>query len=141
MSPTAAVEVTLNTLIGDDTDKSIREIASDEATTAVAKVVDGAPEAFDTLKEIADWIQNNPGVSTIPDLTNRLTKVENTLGDGTTDGLIKTVNDLSTDVSGIKTTLFGDNSTVGLTTTVSNLNTIVNSHTTQIKEMSESLSW
>lgn len=34
-------------------------LATDKANEAVAKVVDGAPATFDTLKEIATWIENN----------------------------------------------------------------------------------
>lgn len=35
------------------------QLASDAAAAAVATVLDDAPEAFDTLKEIADWIQKD----------------------------------------------------------------------------------
>jgi hypothetical protein len=42
-------------LNGADTGKSVRTIAGEE----VAKVIDSAPEAYDTLKEIADWIAND----------------------------------------------------------------------------------
>ena len=42
----------INTIVDKDTGKSMREVATDE----VAKIVDGAPTTFDTLKEIADWI-------------------------------------------------------------------------------------
>lgn len=50
-----AEKTTVNTLVGDDTGKSVRAISAEE----VAKVVAGAPESFDTLKEIADWIQSD----------------------------------------------------------------------------------
>ena len=50
-APKAAFE----TLVGEDADKSVRKIAEEE----VAKVVAGADESFDTLKEIADWIAND----------------------------------------------------------------------------------
>lgn len=44
-------------------DGVIRTIAKAEATTAasaaVAKVIDGAPEKFDTLKELAAWIEDD----------------------------------------------------------------------------------
>lgn len=43
------------TLVGNDAEKSAREIASEE----VVKVVAGAPEAYDTLKEISDWISSH----------------------------------------------------------------------------------
>lgn len=50
-----ANETNIATLVGKDTSKSAREIASEE----VVKVVSGAPEAYDTLKEIADWISSH----------------------------------------------------------------------------------
>lgn len=40
---------------GSDTGKSMRTIAGEEAL----KIVNGAPEAYDTLKEVADWIAND----------------------------------------------------------------------------------
>lgn len=72
-NPTAALEQTVNTLsgqvtslgrqvttiIGSDADLSMRDIAHDEVTTAVTNLVAGADPAFDTLKEIADWILGN----------------------------------------------------------------------------------
>ena len=49
------VEGKVTTLIGDDASKSARTIASEE----VAKIVAGADTAYDTLKEIADWISSH----------------------------------------------------------------------------------
>lgn len=46
---------TINTLVGTDTNKSVRAIAAEET----AKIVDGANEKYDTLKEIADFIMND----------------------------------------------------------------------------------
>ena len=48
-------ETAIGTLQGLDTDKSARTIAAEE----VAKVVNGAPESFDTLKELSDWISTH----------------------------------------------------------------------------------
>ncbi len=48
-------ETNIATLVGNDAEKSAREIASEE----VVKVVAGAPEAYDTLKEISDWISSH----------------------------------------------------------------------------------
>lgn len=48
-------ETNIATLVGKDTNKSARDIASEE----VVKVVANAPEAYDTLKEIADWISSH----------------------------------------------------------------------------------
>lgn len=45
----------VNTLVGEDANKSARTIASEE----VAKIVAGADEAYDTLKEISDWISSH----------------------------------------------------------------------------------
>lgn len=45
----------VSTLVGTDTDKSVRDIAA----TEVAKIVAKAPEDFDTLEEISDWISGH----------------------------------------------------------------------------------
>lgn len=50
-----AVAGKVNTLIGGDADKSVRAISAEE----VAKIVAGANESYDTLKEIADWIMSD----------------------------------------------------------------------------------
>lgn len=50
-----ANETNIAILVGEDANKSARDIASEE----VVKVVAGAPEAYDTLKEIADWISSH----------------------------------------------------------------------------------
>lgn len=49
------VEGKVATLVGDDASKSARTIASEE----VAKIVANADTAYDTLKEIADWISSH----------------------------------------------------------------------------------
>ena len=54
-----SLEANVSLLQGDDTGKSVRQIASEITTAEVSKVVDSAPEAFDTLKEVADWIETD----------------------------------------------------------------------------------
>ena len=49
----------VTTLIGDDTNKSVRTIANEEL--AAQLIPASADEALDTLQEIAAWIQNHPG--------------------------------------------------------------------------------
>lgn len=49
------VEGKVTTLVGDDASKSARAIAAEE----VAKIVAGADTAYDTLKEISDWISSH----------------------------------------------------------------------------------
>lgn len=50
-----AAQTTVDTLIGNDTGKSVRTVASEE----VSKIIAGADKSYDTLKEIADWIMND----------------------------------------------------------------------------------
>lgn len=73
-----AVEGKTNTLVGSDSNKSARTIAAEE----VAKVVDSAPTAFDTLKEIADWIgtgnvENTTAATMLSDISSLKTDVGN----------------------------------------------------------------
>ena len=53
-----AVETAISTLIGVDTDKSVREIALEEL--ALQLIPAEAQESLDTLEEIAAWIQDHP---------------------------------------------------------------------------------
>lgn len=55
ITETSALSETIKILIDSDSGKSARSIAAEE----VAKVVANADADFDTLKEIADWIQND----------------------------------------------------------------------------------
>ena len=50
-----SVSAKVTTLIGEDADKSVRSISAEE----VAKIVSGADTAYDTLKEISDWIASH----------------------------------------------------------------------------------
>ena len=79
------------TLVGDDADKSVRTIAYEEVT----KVVDGAPATFDTLKEIADWIESHP--ESVAEINSRLNLVE-----GSVSTLSSTVAGLGTSVEGLE---------------------------------------
>ena len=57
----AGVKADVTKLVGTDkgedgrANKTVREIASEE----VAKIVNGAPEAYDTLKEVSEWISTH----------------------------------------------------------------------------------
>ena len=59
--------------MGGDYSKSARSIAAEEVSAVVAE----APESFDTLKEIADWIQSHP--SDASDLNSRVADLEEDL--------------------------------------------------------------
>lgn len=52
------VEGKVNTLIGNDANKSVRTIANEEL--AAKLIADNASASLDTLAEIAAWIQNHP---------------------------------------------------------------------------------
>lgn len=102
--PTASLQGTVNlivgqvgTLIGNDTDKSVREIAQAE----VNKIVDGAPAALDTLKEIADYITEHPTESNVAE---RLVALENAIF--TTDtGLVDRTTVIETAVGNLQDAL------------------------------------
>ena len=72
-----AEQTSIDTLVGNvegDNAKSVRTISAEE----VAKVVAGADQSFDTLKEIADWIMNDTTgaakmANDISDLKTKLT--------------------------------------------------------------------
>lgn len=52
------VDDKVDTLIGDDANKSVRTIANEELTKQL--IPEGAKESLDTLQEIAAWIQSHP---------------------------------------------------------------------------------
>lgn len=64
----------VDTLVGSDTGKSVRTVSAEE----VAKVVAGASTSFDTLKEIADWIENDTtgAAKMANDIADLITKTE-----------------------------------------------------------------
>ena len=90
-SDLSALEGKVTTLIGVDADKSVRTIAYEEVT----KVVDGAPATFDTLKEIADWIESHP--NSVAEINSRLSSVEENVST-----LSSTVTNLGTSVEGLE---------------------------------------
>jgi hypothetical protein len=65
----------LDGIIGDDMGLTVREVAAME----VAKIVANAPSNLDTLKEIADWIQDQP--SSYTEIVNRVDILETGVGD------------------------------------------------------------
>ena len=67
-----AMDARVDVLEAIDHDK----LASDAAASAVATILDGAPEKFDTLKEVADWIANNETAADAADLVTRVAALE-----------------------------------------------------------------
>ena len=152
--PTTELKATVITLIGEDTDKSIRQIARDEVKT----VIGAATNAFDTLGEIETWIKNHESAVNLLDLNNKVTNLNNVVINGITgdDGAIKTpslvkqVSDLNAEFKTLNETVNGteQNPTSGLVYVTNNLKDTVailtnttNTHTTEISEIKESLRW
>lgn len=52
------------------------KLASDASAAAVATILDGAPEKFDTLKEVAQWISDSESATTAADLVTRVGVLE-----------------------------------------------------------------
>ena len=52
------------------------QLAADAAASAVATILDGAPEKFDTLKEVADWIASSESADSAADLVTRVSALE-----------------------------------------------------------------
>lgn len=152
--PTTELKATVTTLIGEDTNKSIRQIARDELKT----VVGTATNAFDTLGEIETWIKNHESAVNLLDLNNKVTNLNNVVINGITgdDGAIKTpslvkqVSDLNAEFKSLNETVNGteQNPTSGLVYVTNNLKDTVailtnttNTHTAEISEIKESLRW
>lgn len=70
----AGLDAVMNTRVAKLEAIDHNKLATDAAASAVATVLDGAPEAFDTLKEVATWISNNDHAE---DVAGLVTDVEN----------------------------------------------------------------
>lgn len=114
-SNASAIATLVGSVDGDNA-KSVRAIAVEEVT----KVIDGAPEALDTLKEIADWINddkagaaklaadvvaNANAIAAINNEDTGIVAIAKAYTDTEVDKLASTVSALSTDVSANGTTL------------------------------------
>lgn len=70
---TTDLENQVSTLISGDVNKSARVIAAEE----VAKIVTGADEDYNTLKEISDWIISHP--ADVAEINSKITDIEKEL--------------------------------------------------------------
>ena len=52
------------------------QLAADASAAAVATILDGAPESFDTLKEVAQWISDSESAASAADLVTRVAALE-----------------------------------------------------------------
>lgn len=70
---TTDLENQVSTLISGDVNKSVRDIAAEEVT----KIVADADEAYNTLKEISDWIISHP--ADVAEINSKITDIEKEL--------------------------------------------------------------
>ena len=152
----AGLKTSVDTLIGADKNVSVRVIATDiaskAASTAVANLVANAPESFNTLKEIADWIEDHPSTETFVALSNKVTSLDD-LVNGNAEknitGLVSQVSTLNSTVS----TLNGDvtalkGKALTFTTDIADLksglatvNTTLSNHSEKIASIESRLVW
>ena len=117
----AAIDNVVTTLVGEDSNKSVRTIANEELTKQL--IPETAQESLGTLQEIATWIQEHPNdASTMSQEINNLKLL---VGDTSVSSQI---NDLNTTLSNTIAEL--ENTT---TASINNLTTEVNTNTTSIK--------
>lgn len=144
----------VNTLVGTDVGVSVATIATkkaqDAAAAAVTRILDGAPDAFDTLKEVATWIENHPKAADFTALSNRVTDVESILdGINGEPGLVSVVNTMKGNVSNLlEWQTAAQGSLTALQSNVSglqsNLNALLESvgkNTDDIAELANRLVW
>ena len=77
----------LKALHADNKDKSGKLTVAQEVAAGIAGVVAGAPDKFDTLKEIADWITNDTTNST--QMVNDIAKLKDALAGYTSSGAVQ----------------------------------------------------
>lgn len=75
-----SAEGNISTLVGTDTNKSVRTIANEEL--AVQLIPEGAKESLNTLQEIAAWIQSHPdSASAMNEAISKLEGIVDGIGD------------------------------------------------------------
>lgn len=147
----------VNTLVGSDADLSVREIstniARDAANSAVARILDNAPESFDTLKEIAEWIDAHPQAADFALLSTKVGNLSDIInGTETSDGLVTIVGGLDADINGdnglktrvgsLEAEMLLTTSTInGITSQVNTLSSTVFNHGEDIAAIYELLTW
>lgn len=81
-------------LKGDGTWSNLQPIISDEVNKGISSIVNGAPETFDTLKEISDWIGTDESGATM--MINKISGIESQVGslNDSVSGLVSSVGNL-----------------------------------------------
>ena len=81
-------------LKGDGTWSDLQPIISNKVNEGISSIVNGAPETFDTLKEISDWIGTDKSGATM--MINKISGIESQVGslNDSVSGLISSVGNL-----------------------------------------------
>lgn len=151
------LDTRLSAVISSDINKSMRSVATEVAAAKIAEVVAGAPETFDTLKEIAEWIQGSDKSATdAADMLAGLQALEDAVFGNEEDeieGLVTQVATLTSDLTALGdqvtslSTALGTltdkvgNEAMGLIKKVNDIDSTTKEHTTQITELFEKLMW
>lgn len=118
------VTAKVNVLVGEDANKSARTIASEE----VAKIVADAPEAYDTLKEIADYISTDKtGAAELSNKINQNTQdISKLREDLTTESTVRAnaISNINSSIEGLTTKVTTNEGSISsLNTEIGNLKT------------------
>lgn len=116
----AAIDNVVTTLVGGDSNKSVRTIANEELTKQL--IPETAQESLNTLQEIATWIQEHPNDAS--SMSQEINNLKLLVGDTSVSSQI---NDLNTTLSNTIAEL--ENTT---TASINNLTTGINTNTTSI---------
>ena len=116
----AAIDNVVTTLVGEDSNKSVRIIANEELTKQL--IPETAQESLNTLQEIATWIQEHPNDASA--MSQEINNLKLLVGDTSVSSQI---NNLNTTLSNTIAEL--ENTT---TASINNLTTEVNNNTTSI---------
>ena len=130
METIGEIQTQIQTMVGEDLNMSMRAIAQAEASAAVATIVAQAPDQFDTLKEIADWIQANQGAVDVAGLTTRIGTLEDVIFgiEADEEAGVEAVAGLQAVVSNLQIQLDEVEETVA-------------THTSDITEIKEAIKW
>lgn len=116
----AAIDNVVTTLVGEDSNKSVRTIANEELTKQL--IPETAQESLNTLQEIATWIQEHPNDASA--MSQEINNLKLLVGDTSVSSQI---NDLNTTLSNTIAEL--ENTT---TASINNLIAEVDNNTTSI---------
>lgn len=96
------LEGKVNTLVGEDANKSVRTIANEELAKQL--IPEGAKESLDTLQEIAQWIQDHPADASA--MNTAITNLQKALTGYTDENAVKNAfTEVGTTTDGLNTRL------------------------------------